>query len=237
MIDDPLVGTTIVGAVNVLATYVALLLMDSCGRRTLILWSSGGMFVCCIILMLSLLGVFPQTVTLLAVNLYVSFFEIGLGKSQTRMMFYSNTQLKVHHLQNNFITTGPIPWLIVAEMFDAKYVAVAMSACSQLNWLCNFVVGMTFPYLVKYLNHYSFLPFAMVLLFTFVFALIWLPETQGTTPEELQEALVKKNSCTVYHNMDIESTYNNPIDLEWKLAMDQLMAEEEKAMKKGSFSK
>ena len=80
VIDDPLVGTTIVGAVNVVATYVALRLMDSCGRRTLILWSSGGMFICCIIIVMSLMNLFPNMVALGAVNLYVTFFEIGLGE-------------------------------------------------------------------------------------------------------------------------------------------------------------
>jgi MFS transporter, SP family, solute carrier family 2 (facilitated glucose transporter), member 3 len=107
VIDNPLVGTTIVGAVNVVATYAALLLMDSSGRRTLILWSAGGMFASCIVLTMALLGYLNNILALVAVNVYVIFFEIGLG---------------------------PIPWLIVAEMFDAKYVAVAMSACSQLNW-------------------------------------------------------------------------------------------------------
>lgn len=80
VIDNPLVGTTVVGAVNVLATYVALLLMDSCGRRTLILWSSGGMFICCIVIVISLMGLLPNMIALGAVNLYVTFFEIGLGK-------------------------------------------------------------------------------------------------------------------------------------------------------------
>jgi MFS transporter, SP family, solute carrier family 2 (facilitated glucose transporter), member 3 len=89
VIDDPLVGTTIVGAVNVLATYAALLLMDKCGRRSLILWSSGGMFLSCVVIVLSLLGFFSNILALVAVNTYVSFFELGLG---------------------------PIPWLIVAEM-------------------------------------------------------------------------------------------------------------------------
>lgn len=209
VIDNPLVGTTVVGAVNVLATYVALLLMDSCGRRTLILWSSGGMFICCIVIVISLMGLLPNMIALGAVNLYVTFFEIGLG---------------------------PIPWLIVAEMFDAKYVAVAMSASCQLNWACNFVVGLGFPFLVKYLGPFSFVPFATVLLFAFTFAMFWLPETHGTTPEELQAALVKKNSSIVYHNMDIESSYANPIDLEWKRAMDQLRQEEEESMKDGSYN-
>ena len=32
------------------------------------------------------------------------------------------------------IGLGPIPWLIVAEMFDAKYVATAMSMACIVNW-------------------------------------------------------------------------------------------------------
>jgi len=169
VIDNPLVGTTLVGAVNVVATYVALLLMDSCGRRTLILWSSGGMLISCVFIVLSLLHYFPNMVALLAVNVYVIFFEIGLG---------------------------PIPWLIVAEMFDAKYVSVAMSLASQINWASNIVIGLVFPFLVEWLHAFSFAPFAVVLTLTFVFAWTLLPETQGTTPEELQAALVKKTEST-----------------------------------------
>ena len=45
-------------------------------------------------------------IALLAVMAYVSFFEIGLG---------------------------PIPWLIVAEMLDAKYVATARKLPFQLS--------------------------------------------------------------------------------------------------------
>jgi MFS transporter, SP family, solute carrier family 2 (facilitated glucose transporter), member 3 len=76
IIDNPLVGTTIVGAVNVLATWLVLLLMDRCGRRTLILWSSGGMFISCIVIVLSLLGFFGNITALVAVNAYVAFFEV-----------------------------------------------------------------------------------------------------------------------------------------------------------------
>mmetsp|Transcript_28510 Transcript_28510/g.62714 ORF Transcript_28510/g.62714 Transcript_28510/m.62714 type:complete len:665 (-) Transcript_28510:81-2075(-) len=202
VIDNPLVGTTIVGAVNVVATWVALLLMDSCGRKTLILWSSGGMFFSCVAIVLSLLGYFNNMVALGAVNAYVSFFEIGLG---------------------------PIPWLIVAEMFDAKYVASAMSVSGQVNWSCNFIIGLVFPYMNKYLGPYSFAPFALVLLGTFVFASIWLPETRGTTPEELQTDLVQRKSTVVFHNIDIEGNYNADLGGEWRMALEQLREEEEEA--------
>ena len=209
VIDNPQVGTTIVGAVNVVATWVALLLMGSCGRKTLILWSSAGMFISCIAIVLSLLGVFSNIVALGGVNAYVCFFEIGLG---------------------------PIPWLIVAEMFDAKYVATAMSVSCQVNWSCNFIIGLAFPYMNKYLGPYSFGPFALVLLATFIFAAVELPETQGTTPEELQAELVRRNSNVIYHNMDIEGNYNVPLDVEWRMAIEQLKLEEEEAMKKGTYN-
>jgi len=210
VISDPLVGTALVGGVNVVATYIALLLMDSFGRRTLILWSTGGMLLSCVILVLSLLNYFSKMTALIAVNMYVTFFEIGLG---------------------------PIPWLIVAEMFDAKFVATAMSTSCQLNWACNFIVGLVYPYMNQKLGPYSFVPFAIVLLLAFLFALIWLPETQGTTPEELQAELVQKNSATIYHNVSINTrSVNNPIDMEWSKALHEVRREEEEAMRVGTFN-
>jgi SP family facilitated glucose transporter-like MFS transporter 3 len=206
VIDNPLVGTTIVGAVNVLATYVALLLMDSCGRKSLILWSSGGMFIACVMIVLSLLGFFSNIMALVAVNVYVCFFEIGLG---------------------------PIPWLIVAEMFEGKYVAVAMSICSQLNWACNFIIGLIFPYMNEYLGAYSFGPFAVVLALTFVFALTILPETQGSTPQELISEMTSRNSRSMVYEVNEEDV--GAIDLEWRKAMEQLMQEEQSQMQQGTY--
>eukprot|EP00953_Heterococcus_sp_UTEX-ZZ885_P027430 14715-Heterococcus_DN1.PRE.2 len=37
-------------------------------------------------------------------------------------------------------------------MFDAKYVATAMSIASQINWAFNFVVGIGFPVLSRLLG-------------------------------------------------------------------------------------
>jgi MFS transporter, SP family, solute carrier family 2 (facilitated glucose transporter), member 3 len=78
VIDNPFIGTTIVGAVNVIATWAVLFMMDSCGRKTLILWSSAGMFISCIFIVLSLLGYFNHIVALVAVNSYVAFFEVRI---------------------------------------------------------------------------------------------------------------------------------------------------------------
>ncbi|CAN0512460.1 unnamed protein product, partial [Ectocarpus sp. 12 AP-2014] len=93
IIDNPLIGTTLVGVVNVIATYVALQLMDKTGRVPLMMWSTGGMLASTVVVTLSLLGMLPNVIAVFGVMAFVTFFEIGLG---------------------------PIPWLIVAEMFDAK---------------------------------------------------------------------------------------------------------------------
>lgn len=59
-------------------------------------------------------------VSMSAIFLFVSFFEIG---------------------------PGPIPWFIVAELFSQgpRPAAIALAGCC--NWTSNFVVGMTFQYI------------------------------------------------------------------------------------------
>ena len=139
IIASPLLGSTLVALINVAATYVALVVMDTTARRTLLLWSAGGMLISTALITCALLGLVRNVIALLAVMAYVSFFEIGLG---------------------------PIPWLIVAEMFDAKYVATAsklpfqlisfnvslVSVASIVNWACNFLVGLLFPFISEALG-------------------------------------------------------------------------------------
>eukprot|EP00608_Synchroma_pusillum_P012317 CAMPEP_0198434300 /NCGR_PEP_ID=MMETSP1452-20131203/31850_1 /TAXON_ID=1181717 /ORGANISM="Synchroma pusillum, Strain CCMP3072" /LENGTH=589 /DNA_ID=CAMNT_0044154809 /DNA_START=1 /DNA_END=1770 /DNA_ORIENTATION=- len=159
IIDNPLQGTTLVATVNVLATYVALRLMDNTGRRTLLLTSAGGMLVSTIFIIAALLGVVPRLIALVATMAFVSFFEIGLG---------------------------PVPWLVVAEMFPAKSVATAMSIASQTNWAANFMVGLCFPFMNSSLGAWSFGPFAVVLVLAFAFVYLYLPETHGRSVAEVQ---------------------------------------------------
>jgi len=81
VIADPLVGTTLVAAVNVAATYVAVILMDhDCGRKTLLAGSAAGMLACCGVLTLALRGTLSSDAAALgAVAGFVACFELGLG--------------------------------------------------------------------------------------------------------------------------------------------------------------
>ncbi|CAN0360832.1 unnamed protein product, partial [Ascophyllum nodosum] len=123
------------------------------------LCSVGGMLVSSVVVTLTLVGFLPNIVAVLGVMAFVTFFEIGLG---------------------------PIPWLIVAEMFDAKYVATAMSVACQVNWASNFVVGIGWPLVHQAMGPYSFAAFGTTLLATFLFTLLCLPETAGRSVAEVQ---------------------------------------------------
>ena len=114
----------------------------------------------------------------------------------------------------------------------------SVSVSCQLNWACNFVVGILFPYLQEYLGAFSFLPFAVILLVTFIFASTVLPETKGTTPEDLRDEIVRSLSTMLVLSNDntVASSVGNPIDVEWRRAMSDLRRLEEEDMKRGTYS-
>ena len=71
---------------------------------------------------------------------------------------------------------------------------------------------------------------------------MWLPETKGTTPEELRDDIVRSLSTMLAlsddeTNANHSSSVGNPIDVKWRRAMDDLRRQEEEDMKRGTFSK
>ncbi|KAG2938573.1 hypothetical protein PC119_g10904 [Phytophthora cactorum] len=173
-LKDPLVGATLVYTVNVISTGVALVLMDTAGRRPLLIYSAIGMIISSIVLTLGLMNALPfaSMASVGGVMCFVWFFEIGLG---------------------------PIPWLIVAEMFPAKPRPTAMSIATMVNWSCSFLVGLTFPTMQRELGEYTFVPFCAALCLALAFTLKYVPETKGKTIQEIQDELrlKKKQSMEV----------------------------------------
>ena len=84
------------------------------------------------------------------------------------------------------------------------------------------------------------MPFAVVLLFTIIFVIVWLPETKGVNPEELRDDIVRSIShlllCDDESNENHSSSVGNPIDIEWRRAMDDLKQQEEEDMKRGTYN-
>jgi MFS family permease len=83
------------------------------------------------------------------------------------------------------IALGPVPFLLIGEIFPSSCRAYAMSIAIAVNWLCNFIVALTFPQLNEALGSYAFFPFTAVILIALIFTILLVPETKGKSIEEI----------------------------------------------------
>ncbi|XP_063113470.1 solute carrier family 2, facilitated glucose transporter member 3-like [Cavia porcellus] len=162
-VQEPIYATIGAGVVNTVFTMVSLFLVERAGRKSLHMIGLGGMAVCSIFMMISLLlkdtyG-FMSYICIMAILIYVAFFEIG---------------------------PGPIPWFIVAELFSQgpRPAAMAIAGCS--NWTSNFLVALLFPLAVASLGAYVFIIFTIFLIIFLLFTFFKVPETRGRTFEDIR---------------------------------------------------
>ena len=165
---SPLLPTIGIGIVNVLATMVALLLLDRAGRRKLLLVGLAIMLFCLIALAvaLSIGSQAAGAITAIALAVYVAGFAIGLG---------------------------PIFWLLVAEIFPLAYRGLGMSVASMANWGSNLVVALFFPNLIVLLTlGGAFTLFALLTVAALLFVWKFVPETNGRSLEDIESDLDKR---------------------------------------------
>ena len=159
---SPLLPTIGIGVVNVLATIVALLLLDQVGRRKLLLVGLGIMLLClvAITIALSMGSADAGAITAVALAVYVGGFAIGLG---------------------------PIFWLLIAEIFPLAYRGRGMSVASMANWGSNLVVALFFPNLIVLLTlGGAFALFGVLTIVALAFAWRFVPETSGRSLEDIE---------------------------------------------------
>jgi sugar porter (SP) family MFS transporter len=161
-----ILATAGVGGVNVLMTVVAMRLMDSAGRRPLLLAGLAGMIVMLLVLAgSSYIGAKGSlaAITVASVALYVAFFAIGIG---------------------------PVFWLLLSEIFPLAVRGRGMSIATVSNWGSNFVVTLVFPGVVAALGSATaFLIFGVLSIFAWLFTYIYVPETKGRSLEEIEAQL------------------------------------------------
>ncbi|MGO8717619.1 MAG: sugar porter family MFS transporter [Acidobacteriaceae bacterium] len=150
-----------VGLVNFGVTLVALWLIERSGRRPLLMFSSGCMAVCQLLLGLAfLLEPPPAPLVLGAMLLCVAAFAIGLG---------------------------PATWVLMAELFPTRVRGRAMSIANMALWIASFVLTFTFLSLTRAITITgAFCLYSFLCVLTFL--LVWrvVPETKGKSLEEIE---------------------------------------------------
>src|SRR5437016_6155318 len=158
-----LAATIGVGVVNVLATVVAIALVDHWGRRPLLLAGLTGMIVSLLALGLAshegtTAGWLGAT-TVACIGIYIVCFAFSLG---------------------------PIVWLMIAEIYPNRIRARAASVSTAANWSANFLVSLTFPLLRAGLgSSLTFTLYALLGVIGIAFVARRVPETRGKSLEEI----------------------------------------------------
>jgi len=160
--ESALFQTMIIGFVNMLFTLVAIRLIDYWGRRTLLIWGLFGIVSC-----------------LLGMGMFF-YFEITSGP--LLLLFI------LGFIASFASSLGPIPWVLISEIFPTKTRGTAMSFSIVILWLGVVLITQFFPVLLSLFGGaFTFWIFMINALILLIFTLILIPETKQKTLEEIQE--------------------------------------------------
>uniref|UniRef100_A0A480WY25 Solute carrier family 2, facilitated glucose transporter member 8 n=1 Tax=Sus scrofa TaxID=9823 RepID=A0A480WY25_PIG len=177
-------ASVIVGVIQVLFTAVAALVMDRAGRRVLLTLSGVVM-----VFSTSAFGTYfkltqdgpsnSSHVHLLApVSVEPTDVSVGLA-----WLAVGSVCLFIAGFALGW---GPIPWLLMSEIFPLHVKGVATGVCVLTNWLMAFLVTKEFSSLMEVLRPYgAFWLASAFCIFSVLFTLACVPETKGKTLEQI----------------------------------------------------
>jgi sugar porter (SP) family MFS transporter len=156
--EHAIFATLLVAIVNVLATVIALVLVDRVGRKPLLYTGVGGMTLSLFVLSFSfhnqaVLGPSLGLVATICLMLYITCFAFSLG---------------------------PIAWILVSEVFPLRLRGRGVAAATLGSGIANFLVSMTFLSLIHAAGSaLTFAIYAAFCILTLFFVYFSVPETKG----------------------------------------------------------
>lgn len=162
--SDALFYQVILGLANTLFTVVAILKVDSWGRRPLYLY--GSLFAALALLLTGFcfLNGITGWLMLGAIILFLLFFALSLG---------------------------PLKFVISTEIFPTHIRGTAVSVCIMTMWVSDWFVNLLFPVMRDGLGiAVTFFIFSFFCLLSFFYAKSKLMETKGKSLEEIEKMLV-----------------------------------------------
>ncbi len=179
--SDSFTTSVITSVINVLLTFVAILFVDRFGRRRLLLIGSIGMLVG---LGMASLAFFHQIGSGDNVSLPEPWGVIALIGANLFVIFFA-------------ATWGPVVWVLLGEMFPNRQRAYALAIGAAANWICNFIVSVSFPWLSDRVGlGFIYGGYAFFALVSFFFVKSQIPETAGAELESMSGNTLRESSAT-----------------------------------------
>ncbi|MBK4716133.1 sugar porter family MFS transporter [Enterobacterales bacterium BIT-L3] len=162
-------GTVIVGLTNVLATFIAIGLVDRWGRKpTLILG---------FIVMASGMGILGTMMHTGIASPAAQYFAVAM-----LLMFIIGFAM----------SAGPLIWVLCSEIQPLKGRDFGITCSTATNWIANMIVGATFLTMLNTLgNAWTFWVYAGLNLIFIILTLALVPETKHVSLERIERNLMK----------------------------------------------
>lgn len=159
-LNDILFNIVITGAINLLFTVIAMLLVDRFGRRNLMLFGCAAIaaahFAASAAYHIHLQGFWVLSLTLCAIACYA-------------------------------MSLAPITWVLITEIFPNRVRASAVSVSVAVLWVASFVLTYTFPMLDHAIGTSgSFLVYGGICVLGAVMVFFAVPETKGCSLEQME---------------------------------------------------
>ncbi|EOD51466.1 putative mfs monosaccharide protein [Neofusicoccum parvum UCRNP2] len=167
--QNPFIISVITNSVNVVSTFPGLYLVEKMGRRNLLLMGAIGMCVCQYIVAIT--GTVAGTSDLAAQRAAIAFVCIYI-------FFFASSW-------------GPVAWVVTGELFPLKVRAKCLSMTTASNWLLNWAIAYSTPYMVdeEHANLQSkvFFVWGSFCFVCIAFVIFMIYETKGLSLEQVDE--------------------------------------------------
>lgn len=166
-VTSVMLATLGLGIILEIFSIIVLPLIDSWGRRPLLLIGAAGMTI--------------------------SFVIVGIGFVFIKQLLWFKWLVLVGtvlYIASFGISFGPIGWLMIAEMFPLRIRGLASSLATATIWWFDMLVILTFLPLMKFLQPSGiFWLYGLFCLASLVFVYLYVPETKGITLEHIETNL------------------------------------------------
>ena len=151
-----------VGATNLVATLLAMTVIDKFGRKKLLLVGTVGLAICLTVISILFLTHSHLNWLVWLLIIYIAFFAIS---------------------------QGAVIWVYISEVFPNRVRAKGQSLGSSAHWITNAIISFVFPVMAKSSGAYPFIFFAAMMVVDFFIVLFYYPETAGISLEQMQHKL------------------------------------------------
>ena len=151
-----------VGATNLVATLIAMSIIDRFGRKKLLLIGTFALMVC-----LSGIG-------------YIFYTREHLGLLVWLLMAF---------IASFAFGPGAVLWVYISEVFPTNLRAKGQSLGGASHWLSNALISLVFPLLAARSGAAPFFFFAAMMVVDFFLVLFYYPETARVTLEDMQSTI------------------------------------------------